>query len=198
MAKRLTHRLINNLGQCKICGSHLLQKAYIQHHRLSHIMRRRSICYECAFWEELSEYPPKYLEVINGKCFRVYPLVTNKDKSILLGGKGKTRYFMRHDGSIFQSNDIWLIGNVPDRFKSKFTVTAREITQKAFKSLLSNKRKCKARSCLDRYSCYRFDHSVEKDGAFNIPTPGWKIGDEHCRSFININDVYVDDSNVNK
>lgn len=72
---------------------------YNTQNRIAHIMVRDGVCYECAYWEDLIAYPPEYMEVVNHKCLRLHPVADKKDKTLILGGKGKMRYFMRTDGS---------------------------------------------------------------------------------------------------
>ena len=165
---------------------------------ITHIMKKNNVCYECAFWEELIAYPPEYMEVINQQCLRLHPVANKKDKTLTLGGKGKMRYFMRTDGSLIQSNDIWTIGTIPERFISQLPTTAVEITLKAYRQLKKSSKKCYARGCMDRYHCFRYDRALENDekGSFNAIPPKWNVGDEHCGFFINIQDIKSDESSV--
>lgn len=176
----------------------MLLQGYDSQHRLSHIMNRDKVCYTCAFWKDILEYFPDYMEIVGHKCLKIYPVTDKKDKSLILGGKGKMRYFARKDLSVFQSNDIWLIGIIPERFQDQFKPTAKEITSKTFKKLQKNSMKCKARGCFDRYHCLRYNLELESNGAFNSVPLKWKIGDEHCKFFIELESAYIDDSSVNK
>lgn len=136
--------------------------------------------------------PIDYLEVINGICLQVNPLVTEVDKTYVLGSKGKKRYFMRPDWSVIVSNDVWTVGIVPDRFKDLFPNTLIEITYKAYKKLEINNKKCRSRACFDRYECFRFDRSLEQQhGAFNSIPKTWKRGAEKCGAFIGFNEINI-------
>lgn len=195
----MKRRLLNGMRFCKSCGARILLQGYDSQHRLTHIMDKKMICYECAFWQDILNYPPEHIEIIGGKCLKVYPVGDKRDKTLILGGNGKMRYFMRQDESIFQSNDIWNIGIIPQHFANKFQPTAIEITQRAYHQLKQNKKKCQARACLDRYHCFRYNRELERNcGPYNSIPPKWKIGDEHCGSFINLNNILNDESSVDQ
>ena len=191
-------RILSKLTYCKLCGSKIWMQGYNIQSHITHIMKKNNVCYECAFWEELIAYPPEYMEVINQQCLRLHPVANKKDKTLILGGKGKMRYFMRTDGSLIQSNDIWTIGTIPERFISQLPTTAVEITLKAYRQLKKSSKKCYARGCMDRYDCFRYDRALENDekGSFNAIPPKWNVGDEHCVFFINIQDIKSDESSV--
>lgn len=194
----MQRKILNGIRFCKYCGSRMLFQGYNIQHRLTYIMNRDTICYTCAFWQDILEYPPECMEIIGNKCMKIYPVADKKDKSLILGGKGKMRYFVRHDLSVFQSNDIWLIGMIPENFRDRLKPTAKEITQKTFTKLQRNPMKCKARGCFDRYHCLRYNLELENNGAFNSVPLKWKVGDEHCKFFIDIDNSYIDDSSVTK
>ena len=193
-------RLFSHIGRCNCCGIKILLHGYDSQDRLNRIMRQRNICYECAYWQDIIDYPPEYLEVINNRCLRIHPVADKKDKTLILGGKGKMRYFMRPDKSLVQSNDIWTIGIIPDRFLNKFQPTVVEITLKAYRQLKRTTKICNARACLDRYHCFRYTTDLEKgeSGPYNSIPPKWKVGDEHCKFFINRKDILNDESSVNQ
>lgn len=192
----MSRKLLNGIRLCKCCGGHILLQGYSIQHRIAHIMKQHVICYDCAYWQDIKDYPPQYMEIIGSKCMKIYPAADKKDKSLILGGKGKMRYFMRDDSSVFQSNDVWLIGTIPERFRNDFKPTAKEITYKTYVRLKRNPQKCKARGCFDRYHCLRFNHDLEREGAFNVVPANWKTGDEHCKFFIDIDTAVVDDSSL--
>lgn len=193
-------KLFNHIVYCNCCGAKILLHGYDSQNHINYIMKQKKICYECAFWQDIIDYPPKYLEVINNKCLRIHPVADKKDKTLILGGKGKMRYFMRRNKSLFQSNDIWTIGTIPDRFLDKFQPTVIEITLKAYRQLKRTNKTCNARACLDRYHCFRYNTEQENDGAgpYNSIPPKWKVGDEHCGFFINRKDILDDENSVNQ
>ena len=192
----MKQKLLNGVRFCTKCGARMLFQGYDTQFRLAHIMQRRQICYDCAYWEDLKEFPLENMEVIGNKCYRIGPVADRKDKSLILGGKGKMHYFMRPDWSVFRSNDIWLIGTIPERFRSEFAQTAVEVTIRVYRQLNRNNKKCKARGCLDRYHCLRYNIELEKNGPFNTVPATWNVGDEHCGFFINKDDVLSDESSI--
>lgn len=194
----MKQKLMNGLRRCKSCGSQMLFQGYNIQSRFAHIMQKEGICYECAYWMDIAAYPPDYMEVVGNICMRIYPLADKKDKSIILGGKGKTRYFMRPDLSLVKSNDIWIIGTIPERFKSAFKTTVVEIPINIYRRLSLNNKKCEARACFDRYHCIRYDIELEnnENGAFNTVPANWKLGGEHCKYFINKQNILTDESSV--
>ncbi len=192
-------KVLKKVRSCSMCGKNIWGQGYEQDSHISHIMARDKVCYDCAYWKHLIDYPPEYLEVLDNKCIRLHPVADRKNKALLLGGKGKMRYFMRKDETVVQSNDIWIIGTIPERFRNLFPATVSEITPKAYRQLKKSTKKCKARGCMDRYHCYRYDLNVEKEsGPFNTIPPKWKVGEEHCGFFINKEDIAIDESSVSK
>lgn len=194
--RSMNQKMMNGLRRCSYCGARILMQGYNIQSRLGHIVNTRCMCYDCAFWLDLQKYPPSHMEVIDSVCYKIYPEGDKRDKTTILGGKGKMKYYMRKDRSVFRSNDVWLIGSIPHRFRSLFPNTAQEITAKAYNSLNNNSKMCKARGCFDRYNCIRYNLSLEDDdiGAYNKPPANWKIGNERCRYFINAINIITDES----
>lgn len=184
-------KVMTHIQRCSFCGQKVWMQGYNEQNRITHIMNKNGLCYECAYWQELHDYPQEYMEIINHQCVRLHPVANKNDKTLILGGKGKMRYFMRPDETVFKSNDIWIIGSVPERFWTMFPTTVFEISLKAYRQLSKSSKKCQARACLDRYQCFRYNRAIENDerGPFNTIPPKWNIGDEHCRFFINIQDI---------
>lgn len=190
-----TYNIYNNVGKCRHCGRRFWLQGFNEQNRIAYNMAKYNICYDCAFWEDLLAYPPMYMEVLGNVCVRLHPVADKKDKALLLGGKGKMRYFMKLSGGLIQSNDIWIIGTVPERFKSVLNPTVTEISKKAFHKLSRTDRRCYGRACLDRYNCYRYERSIEREsGPFNAIPPKWKVGDEHCGFFINLDEFKFDNN----
>ena len=166
--------------------------------RITMRMDKEKICYECAYWKNLIDYPLPHMEIVGNKCMRVLPEVPKRDKSMLLGGKGKLRYFVRTDFSLVRSNDVWSIGVVPERFRKQLPKTMSEVTKNVYLKIQKNGHKCSARGCFDRYNCFRYNLELEKDhtGAFNKVPPTWKVGNEKCKDFINLTEILSDDGSV--
>lgn len=183
--RRMSQRFLNGIRFCKSCGKRMLLQGYHDEHRLSRIMQQKCICFECAYWEDMKDYPPKYSEVLGDKILKIMPEVIDPDRTMLLGGKGKLRYFRKTDGTIIRSNDVWLIATVPEKHKKDFPATVMELTRLCYDRLTRDKRRCKSKACYDRYSCLRYDIKMEiLKGAYNSVPTFWKIGDTHCKYFM--------------
>lgn len=186
----MKRQLLGAVSFCSQCGCRLLLQGYMEDHRLSRIMQQRHICFECAYWGEMKEYFPKHYEVMGNMVLKIIPEVTEKDPTILLGGKGKIRYFVRtSDNTLFKSNDIWLIGTIPGRFKDNFKPTVIEVNGYCYKRLLTFKRKCKSKACFSRYRCFRYDLSIEvKNGPYNKIPKFWDFNRSYCKFFMDNTD----------
>lgn len=195
----MRRKLLNGVRFCKCCGARMLFQGYDTQNRFGHIMDKECICYDCAYWKDIIAYPPDNLEVVGDICMRIFPKADKKDKSIILGSKGKLRYFMRLDMSLFSSNDVWVIGKIPEHLRFEFKTTAVEITKKMFMALSSFGKQCKARACLDRYHCVRYNLKLENDmGAYNSIPTNWVVGGEHCGTFLNKGEILTDENSVIK
>jgi len=191
-------KLLNGVRFCSCCGARILFQGYNEQNRFAHIMEQKGICYDCAYWQNLIEYPPKNMEVLSNQCIVINPFVADsKDKSIILGGKGKKRWFVKQGAQLIMSNDIWVIGTIPERFRNQFKTSVYEITKKAYNQLRRNSKWCKARACMDRYNCFRYDLSLEdKYEPYNKIPKKWRVGDEHCGFRLDPKEILTDDSNV--
>lgn len=183
--------LADGVKVCNSCKRRFLMQGFIDNHIVA-AMERKCLCYECAYWLDLIKYPKDNAEIVGDQYFQIFPFVEKEDidNNVILGGQGRVRYFMRPDMTVFRSNDIWLIGKIPERFQHKLPITALEISLLGFNKLKNNKRKCRSRSCMNRYSCMRYNIRLEDDSApFNSVPDNWNFDEEYCNSFINYNEV---------
>lgn len=196
----IKRKIFRGVRVCNNCNSKIFTEGYNYEDRITMMMRTEGVCYSCAYWKNIINYPLTYMEIIGNRCFRILPEVKKKDKSLLLGGNGKLRYFARYDLSIVRSNDVWSIGVIPEIFRKQLVPTITEISRRSYEKLLKNKNKCSARGCFDRYHCLRYKLELEQDsiGAFNKVPPTWKVGNERCKDFINLTEISNDDSSVEK
>lgn len=195
--RSMARRLLNGVRRCGNCNKRILMQGYNINKHIGELMDKCCICYECAFWQELIDYPHADMEVVGNQCLKVGGVENKWNKVLILGGKGVMRYFMRLDFSTFRSNDVWLIGTIPERFRKQIPPTAIEITSKAYNQLNRNNKRCLARGCMDRYNCVRFDLSLEdKKGAANTVPDSWKVGDEHCGFRIGFENIINDERNI--
>lgn len=192
--------IFGGLKRCKCCNSVFLMQGYNKKDPLTQTMEEEQICYDCAYWKNIISNPPQYMEVSNGKCIRIFPEVKRKNKTMILGGKGKMKYFIKRDMTFIKSNDVWQIGVIPKIFQEQLPDTVAEVSSIRYERFKNgkNKNRCSARGCLDRYHCIRYRLELENDhiGAYNKVSPGWKPGAERCKFFIN--SKAGDDSNVGK
>lgn len=197
MAKK---SILGSLVRCKLCNKTYFAQGFNKMDKVARMMDKEQICYDCAYWKNLIVKPPSNMEVVGSSCLRVFPKVQKKTKTMILGGKGKLRYFIRTDWSeMFSSNDVWPIGTIPENFRNQLPATLIEIPRNVYYILEKNKRRCSARGCMDRYHCLRYKLEIEdKLGAFNKVPSTWKVGNERCKFFINLKRIISDDGSVQK
>ena len=53
--------------------------------RLTSMMDKKGICFECAYWQDLINYPPRNLEVLGKKALEVHPPSDKKTNHYILG-----------------------------------------------------------------------------------------------------------------
>lgn len=159
---------------------------------ISQIMLSKCYCYECALWDAVIEGRLGNFQIIDGVCYIFLPTVTGDEVHLnILGQNGKDIYMLTKDGSVLYSNDVWLLGKVPENYRGVLCDTAWSITKRAYNIIKRSKSMCKKRGCMDRYHCYFYDISIEKDGPFNKITKDYIVGSEHCGRFVNIiKDIY--------
>ncbi len=177
---------------CHLCGSPIELESYDQKSRLTKKMKHERLCFNCAFWTDKFENPPKGREIINGSHYILHPW--NNDRFGRFNGFGTGGFYILHnDGTVLRSNDVWFQGNIPERFKDKFPNTARAITRSAYTKLKDNVLfKCDRKGCFDRYHCF-FYHAdeIEKNGAWNEVPANHVIGGEECELFLDKDKIFI-------
>lgn len=173
---------------CEKCGKkEMLNNPPCHNEIISRIMLSKCFCYECAFWEAIKDRKLGDCQIIEGICYLIYPAVKGDAIYLnILGQNGRDMYLLKRDGSVLHSNDVWVIGKVPERYRNILCDTAWLITKRAYNIIRNSKSMCKKRGCMDRYHCYLYDISIEKDGPFNKITRDYIVGSEHCGRFVNI------------
>ena len=180
----MARRIRDNLRTCSLCGKKILDYGY-RNGETYNSMSKSELCYECAFWLNLIDNPVDGQEVILGKCYRVHE--GGRKRFFKTYGSKRVLYILKKDGTAMKTNDVWPLGDVPERFKDKLPDTAYWIGKKEFNRLKNGVRRCKAKGCMDRYHCLLFDYRTEFDRRpFNFVPNTWKVGDECCRDFVNI------------
>lgn len=82
------------------------------------------LCYECYFWTDLFKHSPNNV-VIDGKCYHIDPNEKAKHKGFG-GRKFKIRFL---DGTLVETTNLWLNGEIPEHFRERFPNNAEFITQ---------------------------------------------------------------------
>lgn len=174
---------------CEKCGKKEIVKTPVSdNEEVSRIMLSKCYCYECAFWEAVkSEKFGEYV-TINGVCYNPLPPVYDEYAAIgILGQNGKKMWMMKRNGELVYSNDCWVIGVVPQRLLTEFPDTAFTISKRAYNIIRRRGNKCNKKGCMDRYHCFLYDLDCESEGRFNKIPNDYKVGEEKCTRFINLN-----------
>ncbi len=148
-----------------------------------------TLCNDCACWMEYIKSEKPHMEIIAGTCYDFLPPQYDWGPGDTLGG-GHMKYILKKDGSIKKSNDIWKIGEVPQRFRDVLQDTGWWITRRLFLRLRRGMFECGNKGCFDRYHCLRYNVKKEYDGGpYNRIPRNWCVGDEKCPSFCNILEI---------
>jgi hypothetical protein len=174
---------------CKICSARENLSEYKSCDALTY-MAENHVCYKCAFWLNRIANPSRNQEVIGGHLYVVNPIV-KRPENVTKGYQGKEIYIRRFDETLIKTNNLFHIGEVPPEFIEHFPNTANFLTLFTYQKLKNYPFKCQSKGCWDRYHCVRYNLALEADGPFNIVPAKHKIGSEHCRSFININELKI-------
>ncbi len=180
--------LIKETGiiHCSRCGKPFADINFLKVNATYQLMAEKKICYSCAYWE-LFKYEEEMV-TIGGVIYRFLP-PQRLEPGMILGG-GVMRYILKSDMTVKKSNDIWEVATVPLALRDKYPDTAWWVSKKFHDKWKKNCHKCIARGCLDRYHCFRYDYKREyKDGPFNAVPKDWIVGEEYCRSFLDIRDI---------
>lgn len=175
---------------CSICGAPMNINEFDTRAIITRKMKKEQLCFSCAFWKDKIDNPVPGREIINGCHYVFHEWV--KTPIPFQGSGGYRYYILKNDGSVLRSNNVWFQGNIPERFKEQLPDTARMITKRAFYAIKNIEGfKCSKKGCWDRYHCYFYDKSLEKDcGPWNEIPKSHKVGGEQCESFLNIEKMY--------
>ena len=173
---------------CEKCGKKIRADCYNKSSGIYNRMLSESICYDCAYWLEMTDNMPETYEIVNGICYDFQPYCNKiKAKTANLGHNGKIFYILKNDGSVLMSNDVWNKGEVPAQYKDKLKDTAIFIPREIYEPLTRRRAVCENKGCYDRYHCFFYDFRIEYDtGPFNKIPRDWIIGNEYCKAFANI------------
>lgn len=182
-------QLLKAKYQCAKCGKMVYAFNCSEDNDVCHRMIRDGICWECAYWERFLIAPPKNLEIVGDRCYQIFPFVESPSVEQILGGN-KIRYLLKKNGECVKTNDWWWLNVIPYKYQERFQPTGWWVTKGFYKKMERSKHKCKAKGCLDRYHCYRYQYRLEFDKEpYNKPPRDWIVGDEHCPAFLPTRDI---------
>ena len=177
---------------CKQCGAPVDLRDYRRRQIMLQKMYDRQTCYDCTYWNEKIESPEPNRQIIDGEYILFEPWVKLKEIDILLGREPKSYYAQCNDGTVIRSNNIVRLGMVPEKFRKFLPDTARFITKNAYYRIDAHPYfVCKSKGCWDRYHCFWYDMSLEKDGPWNVIPEDHVMGGECCESFLDKDNTYI-------
>ena len=147
------------------------------------------VCGDCAIWLDFIKSPKPCMEIIGGICYEFLPPQRDIGAGDTLGG-GRMKYILKKDGSAKKSNDIWKIGEVPYHLREQLPDTGWWCSRSVFQRMQRMPFICRNQGCYDRYHCLRYDFRQEYEtGPYNAIPKDYCIGDEKCKSFVNILEI---------
>jgi len=180
-----------NKDMCSCCGAPTELADFDQQAILTIMMRKRQLCFTCAFWLDKIEHPHPDREIVNGlHCiFHQWQKLPH-----FSAFRGTTAYILKKDGTVKRSNNVWFQGCIPERFKPQLPDTAKFITKEAYYKIRDNVNFfCNKKGCWDRYNCFFYHKELmEANGAWNKIPESHKTGDENCELFLNKDKVFTE------
>lgn len=151
-------------------------------------MMHNQICYDCAYWERISQNPPANYIVCDGELMVVSFDQTSPFKVLLHAYK----YIVTFDGKPMRVNSITSYGRIPEYLKDKFPTNATFINKHQYSQFKDAEgHVCMKRGCYDRYHCFCYHPEIaEPDGPWNKIPEGYQPGWECCPLFINKHEIF--------
>lgn len=195
MTNRDATEACTNKELCSCCGVPMEIDTFDQRASLTKLMHKKQLCFTCAFWKDKIENPVPDREIINGSHYVIHEW--QSERCHFQGFGGASMYILKNDGTVKRSNNVWFQGNIPDRFKSELSNTAKFITKTAYYKIKENVNfSCNKKGCWDRYNCFFYHpEEMEKQGAWNKVPDSHKPGNECCELFLNKDNVFSKDDN---
>lgn len=150
------------------------------------IMLDNSLCCKCATWKHIIDRDGDKLKIIDGYAYSFYPPQYSIVPNGMLGQNGKWVYVLEKNGKVIKSNDVWPCGKVPDQYRKELPDDGWFITKRAYNIIKMRNSPCKKKGCVDRFHCYLYDLTTEKEELFVKPKRNHIVGEEKCPSFVNI------------
>ena len=188
--KRHKTILAKNKYACTQCGATGFSFNVDRDTAVTKLMVDKGLCWECAYWEWFLSAEIQNMEVIDNRCYQVFPYTPKPSVNEVLGRKGKTAYILKKDGTCIKSNDIWWLNDIPYKYQDRLPATGWWITKPFYTKLARANHICQAKGCLDRYHCYRYEYQIEfKSGPYNKVPLDWHVGGENCPAFLPLLDI---------
>ena len=96
--------------KCVICGKEIDESCY-----MNAILCSQK-CFVDHYWKEIIKEKDKYI-IIDGTCYMLGESLSTHNTDIA-GFGGRTFYIRYFDGRVIQTNNLWLNGTVPNKYKN--------------------------------------------------------------------------------
>lgn len=176
--------------KCSLCGEEYWDN-FDNSTPINALRHERILCYECAYWINLTINHDGKHAIIKGKHFIIGDPVAKLGYGAKLWGDGKMKHILFSDFTIKSSNDILFLEYVPDKYLN-ITKNSAWWISRGLKTLITRRQsfRCNAIACLDRYNCMRFNIDLERlKGPYNTVPSDWTVGGEHCGDLIDMNKI---------
>jgi hypothetical protein len=177
---------------CSNCGKIEQQRMYYSESNIARLARLKTLCFDCAYWENYMQHPLAGTAVVSGGLWYFNP-----QKEVLYNKSRRTRkgIVLAHElktGDVVYSTTYRLIAKIPKHIKTRLPDQYRFISEQTYSLLISRQcKECLAKGCWDRYYCFWYDAAkAEPNKPWNEVPSYHKPGDELCETFINKNEMY--------
>lgn len=103
----------DHIHVCKSCGA--LESATFTEPSKSQLIENET-CFHCNHWYQIANSTDKTRLVINGRTYKDGGNSPNSRKDFL--GFGGHKWKIERDGVVFETNNLWSGGTVPNEFRS--------------------------------------------------------------------------------
>ena len=113
---------------CEICGKELDRKYWINEEYYN--ICSSSQCFEEKFWQLIIKEKDEHV-IIDGECYsfdKNNPIADGSKTFLGFDGR-RFKIKMLHTGEVFETNNLWSNGKVPDKFKEQLPDNAEFVWQ---------------------------------------------------------------------
>lgn len=93
---------------CIICGKEIEKSSYMNKVLCS------SECFTTDYWNEIIAEKDNHI-IIEGVC---YYDAGKPNNDIFIGHSGRKFHIKLHDGTVITTNNLWMQGSIPERFRN--------------------------------------------------------------------------------